>query len=143
MSGLKPVKITATLYWTKYMSQFNTHFDEDNNRYECTLGDLSPAACEALQEQLGIKIKNKEGQGNYIVAKSKLGFKPVDLEGHPVDVTKIGAGTKVTALMKSYTHKMSKMHGNAPSVYKLIITDLKVYDPNAEIREALEDDMVL
>ncbi len=143
MSDLKPVKIAATLYWTKYMSQFNTHFDEDNNRYECTLGDLSEAACEALQEQLDIKIKNKEGQGNYIVAKSKLGFKPVDMEGNPVDVEKIGAGTKVIALMGSYTHKLSKKHGNAPSLKKLIITELKTYDPAAELKEELEDDMIL
>jgi hypothetical protein len=87
---------------------------------------LSDKACEALKG-LGIVIKNKDTMGNYIVGKSKFVFEPVDTEGNAVDISKIGNGTKVTALVGSYAHKMSSKFGKAPSISKLIVTDLVTY----------------
>ena len=64
--AIKPVRIVGTLYWTQWMSKINKAFNEDSTKYECTIGDLSDKDCEALKA-MGIKIKNKDGQGNFIV----------------------------------------------------------------------------
>lgn len=126
----KPVKVAGELFWSNWMKEFNTKFNSENEKYECTVGMLSDAACEALKG-LGIVIKNKPDMGNYIVGKSKFLFEPVDSEGNPVDIGKIGNGTKVTALVGSYAHKMSSKFGKAPSISKIIVTDLVLYG-NAE-----------
>lgn len=137
---MKPVKIGGSLYWANWMNQYNTKFNEDNRKYECTIGDLSDKATEALKE-LGIQIKEKDTMGKYIVGKSLYVFEPVDEDGKPVDIAKIGNGTKVTALVSSYRHKMSAKYGAAPSIKKLIVTELKEYNP--EPREEEEDDDIL
>ena len=126
------------LFWANWMAEFNTKFNEDNTKYECTLGMLSDKACEALEE-LGIKIKNKDTMGKFIVGKSKFVFEPVDEDGNPVDIKKIGNGTKVVALVTSYRHKMSAKFGSAPSIQKLIVTELKTYNPEGAVKEETED----
>lgn len=137
---IKPVKIGGELFWSNWMHQFNTKFNEDNKKYECTIGNLSDKAAEALKE-LGIQIKEKDTMGKFIVGKSLYVFEPVDEDGKPIDISKIGNGTKVTALVSSYRHKMSAKFGAAPSIKKLIVTELKEYNP--EPKEAEEDDDIL
>lgn len=141
---MKPVKIGGQLFWSNWMNQFNTRFNEDNKKYECTIGNLSDKAAEALKE-LGIHIKEKDTMGKYIVGKSLYVFEPVDEDGKPVDIAKIGNGTKVTALVSSYRHKMSAKYGAAPSIKKLIVTELKEYNPSGsdEPREEEEADDIL
>jgi hypothetical protein len=137
-SDNKPVRVAGELFWANWMTEFNTKFNEDNTKYECTLGMLSDKACEALEE-LGIKIKNKDTMGKFIVGKSKFVFEPVDEEGNPVDIKKIGNGTKVVALVSSYRHKMSAKFGAAPSIQKIIVTELKTYNPEGALKEETED----
>ena len=137
-SDNKPVRVAGELFWANWMAEFNTKFNEDNTKYECTLGMLSDKACEALEE-LGIKIKNKDTMGKFIVGKSKFVFEPVDENGNPVDIKKIGNGTKVVALVSSYRHKMSAKFGSAPSIQKLIVTELKTYNPEGAVKEETED----
>lgn len=139
-SDMKPVKVAGELFWANWMKEFNTKFNDDNTKYECTIGNLSDKAAEALKE-LGINIKNKDIMGNYIVAKSKFVFEPVDSDGNPVSIDKIGNGTKVQALISSYRHKMSSKFGAAPSVKKLIITELVEYNPEGS-GEDEEDDIL-
>jgi hypothetical protein len=138
---MKPVKIGGELFWSNWMHQFNTKFNEENNKYECTLGNLSDKAVSALKE-LGIQIKNKDAMGNYIVGKSLYKFEPVDKDGKAVDVSKIGNGTKVTALVSSYRHKMSAKYGAAPSIKMLIVTELKEYEPPTVDDDEDEDDIL-
>ena len=138
IDSMKPVKVAGELYWSNWMKEYNTKFNEANVKYECTLGLLSEAAAAKLEE-LGIKIKEKDTMGKYIVGKSKFLFEPVDEEGNPVDVSKIGNGTKCFALVSSYRHKMSAKFGAAPSIKKLVITELKVYTPEAVAEEELDD----
>ena len=139
---MKPVKIGGELFWANWMNQYNTRFNEDNRKYECTIGNLSDKAAEALKE-LGIHIKEKDTMGKYIVGKSLYVFEPVDQDGKPVDIAKIGNGTKVTVLVSSYRHKMSAKYGAAPSIKKLIVTDLKVYEgSDSPFEEAEEDDIL-
>jgi len=140
-SSMKPVKVAGEIFWSNWMNNFNTKFNEDNKKYECTVGNLSDAACEKLKE-LGINIKNKEGMGNYIVAKSTYLFSPVDEEGHPVDVKMMGNGTKCYAVVSSYRHKMSSKFGAAPSIKKLVITELKIYSPEGVAEEETADDIL-
>lgn len=139
IDSIKPVKVAGELYWSNWMKEYNTKFNESNDKYECTLGQLSDAACGKLQE-LGIQIKNKEAMGKFIVGKSKFVFEPVTEDGQPVDISTIGNGTKCYALVSSYRHKMSSKYGAAPSIKKLVITELKVYAP--EPSEETADDIL-
>lgn len=139
-NSIKPVRVSGELYWSKWMGEFNTKFNEANNKYECTVGQLSDKAVAALTE-LGIKVKHKDTMGHYIVAKSKYKFDPKDENGNPIEVEDIGNGTKCTAVISSYEHRMSKAHGNAPSLKLLVITDLKRYIPEDKAEE--EEDLVL
>ena len=132
----KPVKVAGQIFWANWMKDFNTKFNEDNTKYECTIGMLSDKASEALKG-LGIVIKNKDTQGNYIVGKSKFVYEVVDTEVNPIAIERIGNGTKVTALVGSYRHKMSAKFGAAPSISKIIVTELVEYggaeDDDSEI----------
>lgn len=139
MSDLKPIKISGQLYWNKYLTEFNTHFNEDNTKYECTLCHLSDAAAQKLEE-LGVKVKNKPEMGNYIVAKSKYVFEPVDEDGNKLDPKTFGNGTQAIALVTSYRHKLSNKFGAAPSIKKLIVTKVVAYD---EAADSKDDDDIL
>jgi hypothetical protein len=134
----KPIKISGQLFWAQWMGEFNTKFDETNERYECVLGALSDKAVEAL-EGLGVRAKEKDSMGKFILAKSKHKFEPVDQDGNPVDIKKIGNGTKAIAIVSSYSHKMSAKYGKSPSIVKLIVTELKVYSPDTALDEESED----
>ena len=141
IDSMKPVKVAGELYWSNWMKEYNTKFNEANDKYECTLGQLSDAAAAKLEE-LGIKIKDKDTMGKFIVGKSKFVFEPVDEEGNPIDISKIGNGTKCYALVSSYRHKMSAKFGAAPSIKKLVITELKTYNPEAVAEEETADDIL-
>lgn len=144
MSDLKPVKISGELFWSKWMSEFNKAFNHDNDRYECTIGNISDADVAKLTS-LGIRVKYKDAMGNFIVVKSKFLFKPVDADGNAVAVDALGNGSKCEALVSAYKHKMSAKHGNAPSIVGnsektfLTVTEVKTYVPDAK----QEDDDVL
>jgi hypothetical protein len=137
----KPVKVQGKLYWNQYMTEFNTHFNSDNTKYECTLGNLSDAAVEALKS-LGVNVKNKPEQGNYIVAKSKYTFDPVDEDGNKLDAKEFGNGTEAIAIVGSYRHKLSAKFGAAPSIKKLIVTKVVKYEPKEATATEAEDDIL-
>ena len=139
MSNTKAVAIKGELFWSKWMNTFNTKFNELNTKYECTIGNISDNDAAALTG-LGIKIKNKPEMGNYIVGKSQYLFTPFDTKGEAVPIEDIGNGTKVAALVSSYSHRMSDKHGNAPSIAKLTVTEVKTYVPVVE--DSLMDDVL-
>ena len=140
MSDLKPVKINGELFWSKWMAEFNTAFNEDNDRYECTIGNISDDDAAKLTG-LGIKVKHKEAMGNFIVAKSKYLFNPTDDTMKEVDVKALGNGSKCVAVLTAYTHRMSAKHGNAPTIKKLMVTEVVTYTPTEATVE--EDDDAL
>ena len=133
-ADLKPVKINGELFWSKWMAEFNTAFNEDNDRYECTIGNISDDDAAKLTG-LGIKVKNKESMGNFIVAKSKYLFNPTDDTMKEVDVKALGNGSKCVAVLTAYTHRMSAKHGNAPTIKKLMVTEVVTYTPDATVEE--------
>ena len=138
MSDLKPVKISGELFWTKWMAEFNKAFNDDNTKYECTIGMISDEDVAKLTT-LGIRVKFKDSMGNYIVAKSQYPHKPLDASQNEIPVDALGNGSKCEALVSSYKHKMSTKYGNAPSVQKLKVTEIKTYVPDA----VTEDDDLL
>ena len=139
-ADLKPVKINGELFWSKWMAEFNTAFNTDNDRYECTIGNISDDDAAKLTG-LGIKVKHKEAMGNFIVAKSKYLFNPTDDTMKEVDVKALGNGSKCVAVLTAYTHRMSAKHGNAPTIKKLMVTEVVTYTPPEATVE--EDDDAL
>lgn len=127
-ADLKPVKINGELFWSKWMAEFNTAFNTDNDRYECTIGNISDDDAAKLTG-LGIKVKHKDAMGNFIVAKSKYLFNPTDDTMKEVDVKALGNGSKCVAVLTAYTHRMSAKHGNAPTIKKLMVTEVVTYTP--------------
>jgi hypothetical protein len=144
MSDLKPVKISGELFWSKWMAEFNKAFNEDNDRYECTIGNISDADVAKLTG-LGIRVKYKDSQGNYIVVKSKFLFKPTDADGNSIAVDALGNGSKCEALVTAYKHKMSAKFGLSPSIVgnsektALKVTEVKTYVPDAKQED---DDLI-
>ena len=138
MSDLKPVKISGELFWSKWMAEFNTAFNTDNDRYECTIGNISDDDAAKLTG-LGIKVKHKDAMGNFIVAKSKYLFNPTDDSMKEVDVKALGNGSKCVAVLTAYTHRMSAKHGNAPTIKKLMVTEVVTYTP-PETADTEDDD---
>ena len=144
MSDLKPVKISGELFWSKWMAEFNKAFNTDNDRYECTIGNISDADVAKLTG-LGIRVKYKDSQGNYIVVKSKFLFKPTDVDGNFIAVDALGNGSKCEALVTAYKHKMSAKFGLSPSIVgnsektALKVTEVKTYGPDAKQED---DDLI-
>lgn len=125
------VTIKGELFWSKWMNTFNTKFNDANTKYECTIGNISDDDAAKLVN-LGIKIKNKPEMNNYIVGKSQYVFTPFDKAGKPVAIEEIGNGTKVTAVVSSYKHRMTDKHGMGPSIAKLTVNELVTYTPSPE-----------
>ena len=136
------VRIEGQLFWSQGMKVIPTRFNPSNDRYECTIGQLSPKDCEKLTS-IGVKTKQKENNpevmGKYIISKSKFVFKAYDAAGNEVDIDSIGNGTKVVAELTAYKHALSDKHGNAPSIKRLTITELVSYTPSVA---AIEDDVL-
>jgi hypothetical protein len=49
-----------------------------------------------------------------------------------IAVEDLGNGSKVVAVVSSYEHKMSKMHGKAPSLKNFMVTQVVTYVPETE-----------
>ena len=133
------VKIKAKVFWARWMNEHNTQYNADNKKYECTLGDISDEDAQKL-EDMGIKIKQKNFAKNVIVCKSNFPFIAALPQGE-VKAMEIGNGTEVECIISFYTHKMSKMHGNAPSIVakkgdpSLNITKLVTYVPEEKLAD--------
>jgi hypothetical protein len=114
------VKLVGKLFWAQHMTKPNTEFNPAETRYEICIGDLSDSLVDRLKNELNVKVKEKKddkyGRGKYIIVKTKWEIKAVDAEGNEVDPSLIGNGTLAELSVSSYSHKMTAMHGNAPSL---------------------------
>lgn len=135
-ADLKPIKIKATVFYAQDLSKINTTWDSENDRYAGTFGNLSDAACKALQDTFDIRVKVKDVPAKHIVAKSKFKFNGVTPDGQEIPAEKIGSGSEVELLVTGYRHKLSAKHGASPSVLKMIVTDLKEYGADRAIEDA-------
>jgi AAA+ ATPase superfamily predicted ATPase len=118
------VKVKCDLYWAQLKKQ-----NEMSGKFQVDLCNLSDAACKAL-EDLGIEIKSnkdKPEQGKYITCKSSNPIKAFEESGEEIDEI-VGNGSKAKALISAYEWKYKNKSGVSPSLAKLVITDLVVYE---------------
>ena len=130
------IKIKGEIFWAYDMTHPPTKFNPDNKRFQVTIGNLTKEDQEKLKS-IGCKIKNNDRAGDHIVAKSTYEIVAFDKQGKKVDSETIGNGTKVNVELNAYEHRMTPAHGMAPSVKKLTVTDLIIY--NREAAEELDD----
>lgn len=131
---LKPLKIEADIMWA-----FLDTPNKLSGKYQVDLCNLSKSAISAL-EQAGVSVRNKEGKGFYITAKSKnYPITAVDKGGSPISA-KVGNGSKGVALVKPYAYKANGKSGVGIGINKLIVTDLIAYEGGDSVN--LEDDVL-
>lgn len=139
----KPTRVTGTLFFTQFLTTPNTKFNPAETKLECTIAQIPQDQADNLTKEQGVKIKRKKddayNMGNFITAKTTKTFRIFDNEGNEVDPKIIGSGTKVTALVSSYEHRMSAVHGPSPSIVKLYVTDLVKYDPSGALSAETDD----
>jgi len=133
----KPVKVKATIMWC-----FHNKPNEMSNKFQVDLCNLSDNAVKAL-ESLGLEVRKREDKpekGFYITCKSTVPMKVFDASGNDLSTVSIGNGSTATAVVGAYEWSWKNKKGVSPSLVKIIITDLKVYNPEA-VEE--EDDIPL
>ena len=122
----KPIKIKATVMWACLKRP-----SEMSGDYQVDLTNLSPAAVEALNE-IGIEARQNPKypeKGFFITTKSKYPIKALDTDGDEI-LDNVGNGSKATAIIGAYQWKYKNKSGVSPSLKKLVITDLVVYNPD-------------
>lgn len=135
MSDVK-VKVKCDLYWAQLDKE-----NEMSGKFQVDLCNLSDAACKALEEA-GVEIKSnkdKPEQGKFITCKSSKPIKAFDTDGDEIH-EKIGNGSKAKALLSTYEWKYKNKSGVSPSLSKLVVTDLLVYE---DAVGGIDDDEVL
>jgi hypothetical protein len=118
------VKVKCDLYWAQLKKQ-----NEMSGKYQVDLCNLSDPACKAL-EGLGVEIKSNKDKpelGKYITCKSSNPIKAFEENGEEIDDL-IGNGSKAKALISAYEWKYKNKSGVSPSLAKLVVTDLVVYE---------------
>jgi hypothetical protein len=139
MSNLdKPVKFEAEVQWA-----FFNRKSEMSGKYQVDLCNLSEGAVAAL-EAAGLaprKREDKPEKGWFITAKSNYEIKPVDASGSEIK-DNVGNGSKAIALIKPYHWSWKNKTGVSPSLSKITITDLKVYNADSVSADEELDDAI-
>ena len=128
----KPTVISAEIQWA-YLDRRN----DMSGKYQVDLTQLSDAAVDAL-EQNGITVHNKEGKGRYITCKSNNPIRAVNSAGDILEGNIVGNGSKATAVTNYYDYDNAFGKGRSPSLMKLVITDLEVYESVEDVDVDLE-----
>tara|TARA_R100000951_G_scaffold40648_3_gene34455 strand:- start:405 stop:815 length:411 start_codon:yes stop_codon:yes gene_type:complete len=123
MTNSKPVVINAQAFWANLQTM-----NELSGKYQVDLGQLSEAAVEGLESQ-GISVRNKDDErGNFITVKSRNPIKAYDTSGEEVGAL-VGNGSSAKAVIGYYDWTFQSKKGRSPSLLKMVITDLAVYNP--------------
>jgi len=137
---LKPVKIQAEVQWA-----FFDKVNDMSGKFQCDLANLSDKAVEAL-ESIGLEPRKREDKpekGWFITAKSNYEIKPFDKNGAEI-TDAVGNGSKAIAMIKPYHWSWKNKTGVSPSLAKITITDLVVYNADsASADEELDDEIPL
>lgn len=128
----KPTVISAEIMWA-YLDKRN----DMSGKYQVDLTHLSDAAVDAL-EQNGIKVLSKDDKGRCITCKSNNPIRAVNSAGDIIAGDIIGNGSKATAVVSYYDYDNAFGKGRSPSLMKLVITDLEVYENVEEVDVDLE-----
>lgn len=128
------IKVKATIMYP-YLTVPNDRFNPDNPKYEVSLAELSDKAVAAIKS-LGMKVYNKEGQGDKITCKSVNAIRVYDTNGVEIDGSTVGNGSECIATVGYYSNK----YGNFPQLNKLVVTKLKEYSPEG-VGADVDDDL--
>ena len=89
MDYKQSIKLNAKVMWA-----FHNKPNNLSEKYQIDLCELSDAAVEALQKDLGVEARNKgDEKGNFITCRSVMPLKIVDLEGRSLQDVAIGNGS--------------------------------------------------
>ena len=133
----KPIKVEAEVQWAFFNKK-----NEMSGKFQVDLTNLSDNAVKALEEA-GLEPRqraDKPEKGWFITAKSNYEITPFDKNGNEIKDS-VGNGSKAVAIIKPYSWTWKNKSGVSPSLAKITIVDLKVYDANSE--EIEEDDIPL
>jgi len=122
-------KIAGVFYWANFYE-----YNQLSGKYQFEFGNLSEAAVKWLEEK-GIEVKNKgDERGYYITYKSaNYPFKPLDDDGAPMNQeVKVGNGSKGVVVTGLFEWKFKNKKGMSPSAKKIVVTQLKEYNPDGE-----------
>jgi hypothetical protein len=140
MSNLeKPIKLEAEVQWAFFNKK-----SEMSGKFQVDLCNLSKEAVSAL-EQVGLNPRqrpDKPEKGWFLTAKSNYEIVPFDKAGKEIKEA-VGNGSKCTALIKPYEWKWQAKKGVSPSLVKITITDLVVYNADGAAEEELDDEIAL
>lgn len=124
----KPLKVQAEIMWA-----FLDTPNKMSGKYQVDLCNLTKGAVEALKS-MGIPVMNKADKpekGHYVTAKSfNYPITAIDQDGNEIK-GKVGNGSKGIALIKRYEYSYQGKKGYGAGINKLIVTDLKLYEPEA------------
>ncbi len=138
-NSIKPVKINAEVKWAFFETPSSM-----SGKYQVDLTNLSEQAVKAL-EAMGVAVRTREDKpenGFYVTVKSNNPIKPVDEKGNHITAI-VANGSKATALVSAYEWTWKNKSGISPSLMKIIITDLKEYNPEGGGSANDSDDDIL
>ena len=125
MSEAKPVTINAEMMWSSLNEP-----NRMSGKYQVDLSNLSKAAVEAL-EMMGLTVRRKDGQGDFITAKSSHPIRIYDTDGDEIKGILVGNGSKAKAVVSFYDWRSpAGQAGRSPTLLKLVVTDLIPYGGN-------------
>ncbi len=131
---VKPITIKADIMWA-YLTRTN----DLSGKYQVDLTNLSDGAVLAL-EGMGIQTRNKEDRGNYITCSSRNPIKAYNPSSDEIPGDIVGNGSKARAVVGFYDWTFSGKKGRSPSLMKLVVDELEMYegsDTATEVGEAL------
>ena len=130
MNEAKPVTVNAEMMWSSLQE-----VNRMSGKYQVDLAQLSSAAVEAL-EMMGLSVRNKEGQGDFVTVKSNHPIRVYDTDGKEITGILIGKGSKAKAVWSYYDWKSpAGQAGRSPKMFKLVVTDLIPYSGKEEFVE--------
>jgi hypothetical protein len=129
----KPILINCELYWASLSTK-----NELSDKYQVDLCNVSDAAVDAMEE-MGLTIINKQDEkGNHVTAKSTNPIKAYNEAGDEI-ISQVGNGSIARVQLYFYDWTFNAKKGRSPSIQKLVVTDLEVYE-SAEIIDANIED---
>ena len=133
----KPVVVACELHWP-----FLNKLNDMSGKYQVDIGKLSSKAVDALSA-MSIQVHNKgDERGNYVTVKSNHPIMPVFSGMDSVDSSLIGNGSKANAAIRPYTWDFKGKKGISPSLAKLLITEVAVYDKDGDGGGVNMDDVI-
>jgi hypothetical protein len=133
----KPVVVACELHWP-----FLNKPNEMSGKYQVDIGKLSSKAVDALSA-MSIQVRNKgDDRGNYVTVKSKNPIMPAFSGMDAVDSSLIGNCSKANAAIQPYDWDFKGKKGISPSLAKLLITEVAVYDKAGDGGGVNMDDVI-